>query len=126
MNSRETFTKFVTAINNHDPDAITALMTPAHRFIDSLGNRVEGAETMRSGWRGYFAICPDYRIEIADLLAADDIILATGTAAGTIDDTPWTTPAAWRAVSRDGLVQEWQVFADNKPVYDILALRAKT
>ena len=125
MNSRETFTQFVTAINAHDPEVLHSLMTPNHRFIDSLGNRVEGAETMRNGWRGYFTMCPDYRIEITNLFAADDIILATGTAGGTIDNTSWKTPAAWRAIIHEGLVAEWQVFADNKPVYDILARRGR-
>jgi ketosteroid isomerase-like protein len=125
MNSTETFTQFITAINALDPEALHSLMTPNHRFIDSLGNRVEGADTMRNGWRGYFAMCPDYQIEIADLLATDDVVLATGTASGTIHKTPWKTPAAWRAVIRDGLIAEWQVFADNKPVYEILARRGR-
>jgi len=31
------------------------------------------------------------------------------------------TPASWMAVVQDGLVKEWRVYADNKPVYDILA-----
>lgn len=31
----------------------------------------------------------------------------------------------WRAVIRDGSVVEWQVFADNEPVYEILAKRGK-
>ncbi len=35
----------------------------------------------------------------------------------------WRTPAAWKAVIRDGKVMEWRVFADNKPVYEILARR---
>jgi hypothetical protein len=29
--------------------------------------------------------------------------------------------AAWLAIVEDGLVKEWRVYADNKPVYDILA-----
>jgi len=49
--------------------------------------------------------------------------LAVGEAGGTIDDVPWRTPAAWKAVIRDGRVLEWRVFADNKPVYEILARR---
>ena len=34
-------------------------------------------------------------------------------------------PAAWRAVIRDGRVVEWQVFADNKLVYEILGRRRR-
>jgi hypothetical protein len=35
----------------------------------------------------------------------------------------WRIPAAWKGSVRDGKVAEWRVFADNKPVYDILARR---
>jgi hypothetical protein len=31
--------------------------------------------------------------------------------------------AAWLAVVQKGLVKEWRVYADNKPVYDILAAK---
>ncbi len=35
----------------------------------------------------------------------------------------WQTPAAWKAVIRESKMMEWRVFADNKPVYEILAKR---
>jgi hypothetical protein len=41
------------------------------------------------------------------------------------DENRWRIPAAWRAIVHDGLVQEFRVYADNKPVYDILAKAAK-
>ena len=44
-----------------------------------------------------------------------------GTAGGTIAEHAWEKPDAWRAVIENGLVKEWRVYADNKPVYDILA-----
>jgi ketosteroid isomerase-like protein len=56
-------------------------------------------------------------------MAADDTVLAAGEAGGTIDGESWRTPAAWKAVIRDGRVVEWHVFADNKPVYEILGER---
>jgi hypothetical protein len=34
-------------------------------------------------------------------------------------------PAAWKAVILGDRVAEWRVFADNKPVYEILAARRK-
>jgi hypothetical protein len=116
----ETFQRFAAAINTHDLAAILALMTPGHVFVDSLGNRVTGAPAMEAGWRGYFALCPDYWIRIDCVMADKDIVLAAGEAGGTIQ-VPWRIPAAWKAVIHDGLVAEWQVFADNKPVYEILA-----
>jgi ketosteroid isomerase-like protein len=123
MHTEEVFMLFVTAINRHDLQALTALMAPDHIFIDSLGRRVEGAQSMEAGWRGYFAMCPDYCIRTDKVMTKDDVVLAVGEAAGSIDNVPWQTPAAWKAVIREGKVAEWQVFADNKPVYEILARR---
>jgi limonene-1,2-epoxide hydrolase len=123
MNAEEVFTLFVAAINRHDLRALTDLMTPDHAFTDSLGHRVEGVATMEAGWRGYFAMCPDYRIRIDKIMAKDSDVLAAGCAGGSINGTAWETPAAWRAVIREGRVTEWCVFADNKPVYEILARR---
>jgi ketosteroid isomerase-like protein len=117
------FRRFVTAINGYDVTALAALMTSDHVFVDSLGNRVHGAVSMEAGWRGYFAMCPDYRIEADDVMAEGSAVLGAGTASGTIDGIAWRTPAAWKAVIRRGKVAEWRVFADNKPVYEILARR---
>lgn len=81
---------------------------------------------MLAGWRGYFALCPDYRIRVERAIPEGDTVLAAGEAGGTIDGVSWSTPAAWMAVIRDGLVGEWRVFADNKPVYEILAKRGRS
>jgi hypothetical protein len=58
-------------------------------------------------------------------MAKGGAVLAAGEAGGTIDSVAWRTPAAWKAVIRDGRVAEWRVFADNKPVYEILARRQR-
>jgi ketosteroid isomerase-like protein len=125
IDSVGTFKQFVSAINSHDIKALTALMTTDHVFVDSLGNRVDGASSMEAGWRGYFAMCPDYRIQADHVMAQGSVALAAGEAGGTIDGVAWRTPAAWKAVVRDGRVAEWRVFADNKPVYEILAKRRR-
>ena len=117
------FRQFVAAINRHDAEAIAALLAPDHVFIDSVDNRVQGAAHMRAAWRGYFAMCPDYRVRIDRQISRRGIVLAVGEAGGTIDNVPWRTPAAWQATIRNGLVLEWRVFADNKPVYEILSKR---
>ena len=80
---------------------------------------------MEAGWCGYFAMCPDYRIQADDIMTKAWVVFAVGEAGGTIDGIPWRTPAAWKAVIRDGRVAEWRVFADNKPVYEILARRQR-
>jgi len=123
MNSIEVFHRWLVAINSHDVVALTALMAPDHVFVDSLGNRVNGARSMEAGWRSYFAMCPDYWIRADHVMHEGDTILAAGEAGGTIDGGSWRIPAAWKAVVRNDSVVEWQVFTDNKPVYEILAKR---
>ncbi|MGO9240639.1 MAG: nuclear transport factor 2 family protein [Bryobacteraceae bacterium] len=118
-----TFQRFVDAINGHGVAALAALMAPDHLFVDSGGHRMQGAAAMQAGWRGYFAICPDYWMQVRECVAARGMVLAVGEAGGTIDGVAWRTPAAWEAVISGGLVLEWRVFADNKPVYEIMARR---
>lgn len=119
----ETFDLFVKAINDHDIERLSAYLSPDHVFVDSVGNRVSGAASMREGWRAYLTMCPDYWIHVERATAEGDTVLAVGEAGGTIDGTSWRTPAAWLAVIRGGMVVEWRVFADNKPVYEILTRR---
>jgi hypothetical protein len=84
------------------------------------------AAAINAGWRGYFAMCPDYQIRIEHALAQDNLTLAAGVGGGTIDGVEWRTPAAWKAVIRDAKVAEFHVFAGNKPVYEILARRQRS
>ena len=65
-------------------------------------------------------MCPDYWIRTDHVVAEDAVVLAAGEAGGSINGAAWQTPAAWKAVIREDKVAEWQVFADNKPVYEIL------
>ena len=128
MTPVEALLAFLHAINLHDADRLAGLMTEDHVFIDSLGKSVQGRETMRAGWRGYFALCPDYRVSHEDIFHNDGVVAAFGVAGGTIringnllPENRWQSPAGWRAVISNGLVREFRVYADNKPVYDILA-----
>jgi ketosteroid isomerase-like protein len=125
MNPGEILQQWLIAINGHHASALAALMGADHVFVDSLGNRVTGAKSMEAGWRGYFAMCPDYWIRADHAMADGETMLVAGEAGGTIDGELWRTPAAWKVVIRDGKVAEWQVFADNKPVYEILGRRRK-
>ena len=123
MNSPAILKQWFAAINSHDVNAVAALMAPDHLFVDSLGNRVAGAKSTEAGWRGYFAMCPDYWIRADQAAAEGETMLVAGEAGGTVDGHSWRTPAAWKAVIRDGRVMEWHVFADNQPVYEILGRR---
>lgn len=113
---------FVQAINRQDVGALAALMTPEHQFTDSLGNAVRGREKMRAGWRGYFAMVPDYTLEINEAFVRDSVVLLLGTAGGTYAPTGqrWQTPAALRARIEDDQVAEWRVYADNEPLRKLM------
>ncbi len=128
MTPIETVLGFLDRINEHNGDKLAALMTEDHVFIDSLGQTVRTREKMRGGWNAYFAFCPDYSVSHEEILQNGNIVAVFGAAGGTIaanDKLPpenkWRIPASWMAVVQDGLVKEWRVYADNKPVYDILA-----
>ena len=123
-----TVLRFLALINQRDVDKLAELMAEDHIFIDSLGQSVRGRETMRAGWRSYFAFCPDYSISHDEIFENGNTVAVFGSAGGTIaagkalpPENKWRIPAAWRAVVDQGLVKVWQVYADNKPVYDILA-----
>jgi len=128
MNPVEAVLHFMDLINRRDAAKLAELMTEDHSFTDSLGHTMHGRKTMEAGWRGYYAMCPDYWVT-HELIFADGAAVAVfGAAGGTIavngklsPENQWRTPAAWRAVVENGLIKEWQVYADNKPVYDILA-----
>src|ERR1022692_5184418 len=86
------FRQFVTAINSHNVKALTVLMTTDHVFVDSAGNSTRNATSMEVGWRGYFAMCPDYWIQADHVLAEGDEVLAAGEAGGAIDGGSWGGP----------------------------------
>jgi ketosteroid isomerase-like protein len=123
---------FAGAINSHDIDRITDLMTDHHRFVDSLGAVVVGRGAMRSGWISYFQMVPDYTIQIDESFDRAGVIVMLGTARGTFapdgqmrTGNEWQTPAAWRALVEGDRVAEWRVYADNEPVRKLMALRQR-
>jgi ketosteroid isomerase-like protein len=128
MRSVEIVLRFLDLINQHDPDKLAELMTADHLFVDSLGQIVKGREQMCAAWRGYYQFCPDYWVSHEELLENGDTVAVFGAAGGTIAahgklpaENRWRIPAAWLAVVDGDLVKKWRVYADNKPVYDIIA-----
>jgi hypothetical protein len=120
--------KFVNEVNRHDLENIVALLADDHLFVDSLGQEVRGKERMREAWRAYFEIFPDYHLAVKEWFQNGRVVGMFGTASGTLAfggqlpvENRWKLPAAWRAVIRDHLIAQWQVFADNEPVRKVIA-----
>ena len=128
MTPVETVLEFMERINRRDAGKVAALMTEDHVFLDALGHPMRGRDKMRAAWQGYYAMCPDYWISHEAVFANGLQVAVFGEAGGTLardgklaPENQWRTPAAWLAVVENGLVKQWRVYADNKPVYDILA-----
>jgi ketosteroid isomerase-like protein len=124
--SEATVREFIARINSHDVEGIITLCAHAHRFVDGLGQVLTGYDQLRVAWSGYFNLFPDYQIDIESLAVDREVVLAAGSAsataaAGTPTAQRWRIPAAWRAEVRGGLLVLWQVYADNKPVFELLA-----
>ena len=122
----KTVITFMEKINEHDVNGIADLLSDDHRFTDSMGIVVKGKKEMKHAWKVYFKWFPDYEVTIKNTLLTDDSVGIFGTAKGTFDsDEPiasdkFEIPAAWRAKVKDNLISEWQVFADNEVVRDII------
>jgi ketosteroid isomerase-like protein len=119
---------FIARINAHDVDGLGELMSDDHTFIDAHGNEVRGKEKMIAGWRGYFEWFPDYYIEVSDVFEDREPTVAMfGFAGGSFKgkhSESWRLPAAWKAMVKDGRVTLWQVFADTKIPFDIIARKS--
>jgi hypothetical protein len=118
---------FVDAINNANVDKICSLTTHDHLFIDSQDNKVEGKEMMKQAWIGYFELFPDYKIEVNEILEKDFLTCILGSASGTyknlknIDNSNyWKIPIACAAIIKDDQIKQWQIYADNIIVMDII------
>jgi len=128
MTNHETVLAFISLINARDASGLGELMSDDHRFIDALGNEVQGKEKMIAGWRGYFEWFPDYLIEVNEVFAgetsaSEQTFAMFGFAGGSFkgnSDANWRIPAAWKAIVKDGRVAVWQVFADTKTQFEII------
>jgi ketosteroid isomerase-like protein len=118
---------FMERVNSGDVDSICAAMTSDHVFVDALGARFVSRETMRTGWRMYHQMIPDYKVSHEEIFANGETVAVFGTARGTVAEDGklkkenfWEIPASWKAIVRDGLVAHWQVYADNYQVRKLM------
>jgi len=126
----DTVLQFLEMINSHNVEGLSILMTDGHVFTDSLGETVKGRTKTTEAWKRYFEWMPDYRIRVGESMVQGQTVVIFGTASGTysvkgklLPKNTWQVPACWRAVVRKGRVSDWRIYADNKPVYDIMARR---
>ncbi|AUI51040.1 YybH family protein [Arthrobacter crystallopoietes] len=99
---------FNDAINRRNLDGLAALMTPAHRFIDTSGAAIEGKDACVDAWRRFFAAFPDYRNFFDEVRAvANGRVEVLGRSECSVPEL--TGPALWQVSVRGGLIDEWRV-----------------
>lgn len=120
--------RFVNEINRHDVAALFELMAPDFHYVDGRGQETRGRDRMREVWTEYFRRFPDCRVVIHDHLVVGPVVGLFGTASGTLAEggelpsrNRWSLSVAWRAVVREGRVEEWHVYADSEPVRKLTA-----
>jgi ketosteroid isomerase-like protein len=129
MKPSEVAMAFVACINAHDVDGLCELMTEDHVFLDALDGRGEGREPIRTGWKQYYSMVPDYWIKVDTIFEKSETVAMFGSASGTYagnlpqgQSGQWEIPAAWLAEIRDGRVAMWRVYADNLPMRRLMGL----
>ena len=127
MNPIELTKAFMAKISEQDADGLADLMTKDHTFIDGMGTTESGRDKMRKGWKGYYAMVPDYWVRGELFFCKGDRVAVFGTAGGTYSaggslkpENRWQVPAAWLAVVEGDKIAEWRVYADNEPIRQII------
>jgi ketosteroid isomerase-like protein len=120
--------QFIKAINDHNVDEIVNLMPDDHVFVDAMDNKQNGKEGMKDGWKAYYELFPDYRIEILDAVESGSMVGLFGYVSGTYKNMKdeknsnfWRTPASWKAIIEDQKIQHWQVYCDYSKLFKIIA-----
>ena len=118
---------FVNAINGHNLETISSMLSDGHTFTDAHNNSITGKENMKSAWKTYFEWFPDYTIEISEIVQAETCYAVFGFAHGTYRNlhneqksNHFHLPAAWRAVTANEKIELWQVYCDTKVPFDIM------
>jgi ketosteroid isomerase-like protein len=123
MSPLQTVQRFIAHINARDAQSIAADLSEDHLFIDSLGTRVSGRDSLRAGWRAYLAMVPDYALSVDSIFCDGPDVVVLGRAQGTFTrdgslkpENAWATPAAFHARVEHDRIARWQVYADNEPL----------
>jgi len=126
--AKEVVMEFIRCINEQDMERFRELMGEDHIFHDSDGGCHSGLESMFEGWKEYFKIFPDYRIEPEHIFEDGDKVAIFGQASGTysvkgevLEENYWEVPAAWLGIVEDGTVRHWHVCVNPEAILKIMA-----
>lgn len=101
------------ALNAHDADALEALLTEDFTYIDSWREGVTGRDRVMAALRSLLTIDEDFGIEVARMDWRDPHVLMSGR----VNSRQFgpNRRAVWQVRVRDGLVAEYQAWAEGGP-----------
>lgn len=105
--------RFVEALNAHDADAIEPLLTEDFTYIDSWREGVTGRDKIMAALQSLLMADPDFRIEVDRMDWRDPLVLMTGR----VQSRQFGPDrrAVWQVTVRDGLIAEYQAWAEGGP-----------
>jgi hypothetical protein len=103
--------RFVTALNAHDAEAMRGLVTPDFTYIDSWREGVVGRDIVIAGARALFEADPGFRLDVESTSFSDPFVLMRGWVESARPEIG-RLRATWRARCDDGLIGEWQAWAE--------------
>ena len=124
----EVIQQFVAAVNSHNVEKISLLLTEHHSFTDASDQKITGKLSVVEAWKQYFSLFQDYTIEINECFGNNNSFLLTGYASGYHDNplvdrkpAPWRIPASFRVDVSDNLISSWKVYSDTKIPFESIA-----
>ena len=105
--------RFVAALNAHDADALENMAAEDFTYIDSWREGVRGRNKVMAAFRSLIAIDPGFGIEIDKIDWRDPHVLMSGR----VNSQQFGSGrrAVWQVRVRDGLVAEFQAWAEGGP-----------
>ena len=105
--------RFVAALNAHDVDTLEKLIAEDFTYIDSWREGVTGRARVIAALRSLIAIDPEFGIEVDRMDWRDPHVLMTGR----VNSRQFGSGrrAVWQVLVRDGLVAEYQAWAEGGP-----------
>jgi len=105
--------QFVTALNAHDAAGVECLLAEDFTYIDSWREGVTGREKVMAALRSLLMIDTDFRIEVDRMDFRSPHVLMTGR----VNSRQFgpNRRAVWQVRVRDGLLAEYQAWAEGGP-----------
>ncbi len=111
------------AIDSRDFGRIEALITQDHVFAVNH-EEYRGREALRQVWAGWWAMAPDLRTRVEEIIEADDRVIVRMVASGSTAryngfevSIAWRFPVAVVARVEGDRIAEWREYCDPSPLW---------